>query len=211
MPRRKEKKYHFIYKITNKMNDKFYIGIHSTYNLDDGYLGSGKIIRYSIKKYGKENHSMEILEFFKDREHLLDGESKIVNEDLLKDPLCINLQLGGNNGWGIINGNSEIQKEKSKKGNEKIKWLLKNDEKWVTEYKLKISLAVKESLKNKNTWSGRKHSETTLTKMKESHKGKHSHNRDKRWISNGIEVKRISSYELPRYLEMGWNIGRKII
>ena len=48
-------KYHFLYKTTNLINNKYYYGMHSTYKLDDGYLGSGKRLRYSIRKYGKEN------------------------------------------------------------------------------------------------------------------------------------------------------------
>ena len=39
--------YYGIYKITNKVNGKMYIGQHITDDLDDGYLGSGKVIRSS--------------------------------------------------------------------------------------------------------------------------------------------------------------------
>ena len=39
---RKEKQYHFIYKTTNIITERYYYGMHSTDNLEDGYLGSGK-------------------------------------------------------------------------------------------------------------------------------------------------------------------------
>ena len=51
-----------IYKTTNLINDKFYVGQHYT-SANDGYLGSGKILLNAIKKYGKENFNREILEF----------------------------------------------------------------------------------------------------------------------------------------------------
>jgi hypothetical protein len=62
------KKYFFVYKTTNKKNGKFYIGIHSTNDLNDGYLGSGTILKSSIKKNGKENFKLEYLEFFEKSE-----------------------------------------------------------------------------------------------------------------------------------------------
>jgi hypothetical protein len=39
-----EYKYHIIYKTTNLINGKIYVGMHSTDNLNDGYLGSGWIL-----------------------------------------------------------------------------------------------------------------------------------------------------------------------
>jgi hypothetical protein len=71
---RKEKKYHFIYKTTNLLSGKYYIGMHSTNNLADGYMGSGRRLRYSINKYGEENHKVEILEFVDNRAELIKRE-----------------------------------------------------------------------------------------------------------------------------------------
>ena len=93
-----QRKYHFIYKTTCKVNDKYYLGMHSTDDLSDGYLGSGNLIAKSIKKHGRENFSIEILEFLPDRASLKLREAELVNEEKLTDPLCMNLRLGGE-GW----------------------------------------------------------------------------------------------------------------
>lgn len=94
-----QKKFHFIYKTTCKVNQKYYFGMHSTDNLDDGYIGSGTRLWHSIKKHGRENFSIEILEFLPDRESLKKRETELINEEQLKDPMCMNLTLGGSGGW----------------------------------------------------------------------------------------------------------------
>lgn len=59
-----------IYKITNLINGKMYIGQHVTDNLDDGYMGSGLLMRRALKKYGKDNFRKEWLMFCEDQEEL---------------------------------------------------------------------------------------------------------------------------------------------
>ena len=97
MPR-KEKKYHFIYKTTNLLSGKYYIGMHSTDNMEDGYLGSGNRIKRSIKKYGTENFNREILEFVDTRELLAEREAEVVNLEEIAKEDCINLRVGGHGG-----------------------------------------------------------------------------------------------------------------
>ena len=46
--------------------------MHSTFNMEDGYMGSGKRIKRSIEKHGLENHVKEILEILPNRSSLKD-------------------------------------------------------------------------------------------------------------------------------------------
>ena len=63
-------KYFGLYKITNLANGKMYIGKHVTSDLDDGYMGSGIIVKHAIKKYGVESFKKEWLGFYEDEEEL---------------------------------------------------------------------------------------------------------------------------------------------
>jgi hypothetical protein len=97
MPRQTYK-YHYLYKTTNMINNKFYVGMHSTDNLDDGYIGSGHMLWFSIRKYGKKNFKREFLEFFENRFLLKEREKNYVDENFIKDPMCMNLITGGGEG-----------------------------------------------------------------------------------------------------------------
>ena len=63
---------HFTYQTKNMLNEKNYVGIHSTKNLNDGYLGSGIALQKAIRKYGKENFTMIPLAFFDSRNEALE-------------------------------------------------------------------------------------------------------------------------------------------
>lgn len=95
MKNKKLYNYHYFYKITNNLNGHFYYGVHSTNNLNDGYMGSGTRLRQAYKKYGIENFKKEILYFFNSEEEALNYEAEIVNESLVKDLNCYNISRGG--------------------------------------------------------------------------------------------------------------------
>ena len=91
----KKHKFNYFYKITNNINGHYYYGIHSTDDLNDGYMGSGTRLHYAYKKYGKENFTKEVLKYFDTYDDACEYESLIVNEVLLKDDSCYNVKLGG--------------------------------------------------------------------------------------------------------------------
>lgn len=88
-------RFHYLYKIINLVNGKYYFGIHSTNNIDDGYMGSGVRLHQAYRKYGIENFKKEILGFYETRKSLLEAEAKIVTVFEIQDDKCYNIALGG--------------------------------------------------------------------------------------------------------------------
>lgn len=194
------KKYHFIYKTTNILTGRYYIGMHSTNNLDDGYLGSGTRLRYSINKYGKENHKIEILEFVESREELRKRESEIVNLDEIAKHECMNLRLGGSGGFSLAN---------RKKGSNALKTLRK-DPIFVDKLKQSISAALKLYYQhNASGFKGKTHTEETKRKISIAKKGKCIGQENSQygtfWITNGLDNKKLKSGTV---IPAGWYKGR---
>jgi hypothetical protein len=207
---RKKKKYHYIYKTTNIVNGKYYIGMHSTDNLNDGYVGSGKRLWYSIKKYGKENFKCEIIEMLPDRLSLREREKELVNESILKEKMCMNLKPGGDGGFV----DDEHKKKFHRNGGIATIHLLKKyaaehlkKMKTDDEYRKKFS----NIFKGNTNWVGKHHTEESKRKIGNANsliqRGSGNSQYGTKWITNGNENKKIKKEEpIPN----GWRLGRQL-
>jgi len=95
--------FYYLYQIKNTVNSKIYVGVHQTEVLDDGYMGSGAVIKAAIKKYGKGAFTKTILQFFDSAEAMYAREKEIVNSDFLLREDVYNLRCGGFGGFDHIN------------------------------------------------------------------------------------------------------------
>lgn len=93
--------YYIVYKTTNLVNNKFYIGAHRTNNLNDSYLGSGVALKNAIKKYGIENFVREILYIAVNESDMFFMEEKLILENMGEN--CYNMMPGGKGGFDHIN------------------------------------------------------------------------------------------------------------
>ena len=87
---------YYIYQTKNLVNDKIYIGIHQSSDIDnDSYLGSGTLIKKAISKYGRNNFERTILSSHDTYEQALEEEAKLVDVDFMKRKDTYNLRTGG--------------------------------------------------------------------------------------------------------------------
>ena len=89
--------YHFVYQTKNLVNGKTYIGRHSTNNLDDGYLGSGTLLKRAIKKYGKENFQCIHMCYFDTYQEAVEEEKFLVTKEYCAKDDNYNIVEGGEN------------------------------------------------------------------------------------------------------------------
>jgi group I intron endonuclease len=179
--------HYLIYKITNKLNNKFYVGKHATLNENDDYMGSGELIGRAIKKYGKEQFIKEILFDLSTKEEMNQKEIDIVDEEFVARPDTYNIKLGGEGGW-----NNEDQK----KGPEAFKKRYSEDEEFRLAQIEKNRRCLEYFRSNfSHPWIGRKHSDETKKKMSEAKlgrcDGKNNPAFGSHWINDGIKNIRI--------------------
>jgi group I intron endonuclease len=201
--------FYTIYQITNKINGKIYIGKHQTTDLNDGYMGSGKILRRAQEKHGLDSFVKDILYVFETEEEMNAKEKELVTEEFCLMNTTYNLCQGGHGGFSFINREGKHLYGK----NGQSGYGLENLKDWTglalsEEHKAKIS----QSLKGQQTWwIGKTHCEESKRKIGEKNSIAQSGNKNSQfgsmWITNGTENKKIKSIDnIPET----WYKGRVI-
>lgn len=217
--------FYIIYKITNNLDDKIYIGSHKTTNINDGYMGSGKYLNSAINKHGTENFTKEILFVFSTPEEMYAKEAELVNEQFLLNENTYNLKQGGFGGFDYINNrklnyssakNKQISPfvnperytdEWHKQTHEKRKAGIKKA--WTEDRMHKFNADINaEMRKRAETPEAKAKRKETLKKIKHA-QGEKNSQFGTMWITNGVENLKIRKEELDKYLERGYNKGRK--
>jgi len=213
--------YYLIYKITNQIDGKFYIGSHKTKNLNDNYMGSGKYLIRAQKKYGIENFKKEILFIFDNPKDMYEKEKEIVDEDFLVTENTYNLKVGGFGGFDYINSNPEkfltekrlssLMTQEERLNRWKIKY--ESEESFRKKIKQNATKANQAMLRKNpmGVFFGKKHNTETIQKMKQSAMGRGVGEKNTQfgtiWITDGIISKKIKKTDI---IPEGWNKGRNI-
>jgi group I intron endonuclease len=185
--------YFYTYKTTNKLNGKFYIGVHKHKTPHDkSYIGSGITLKRAIAKHGIENFQCEILAYHQTHEEAFAHEASIVSDELINTDECYNMVRGGKGGGLTKPFLSEerlaiMRRPKSDEVKQKISKTLMGKSYITEEGRRKLSKLSKgnqhakgnshkltKATKQKMSESriGIQYSEFTLQKMSENRKGK---------------------------------------
>lgn len=155
--------YWCIYRITNKINGKTYIGQHKysdEKNPMGRYKGGGIMLHYAYKKYGEEKFSTEVLyKRIREKETADAMEIWMIAKERKENKNgCYNIANGGQGGYFIPHSDEARRKmSEANKGNK---------------HRL-----------------GKHHTEEAKQKNREAHKGKLVWNKGKKvghWYNNGI-------------------------
>ncbi|HLD89547.1 MAG TPA: NUMOD3 domain-containing DNA-binding protein [Patescibacteria group bacterium] len=217
--------FYVVYKITNIINNKIYIGCHRTAHVDDTYMGSGRHLIAAQRKYGIQNFKKDILAVFDNHEDMSELEEILVNKDFVKHPFTYNLIEGGYKNIATINefklnlygknGQKGYGQENLVCGN-KLKTLLIASGRW-EKYKDKISKSHTGKHKGtKNAFYGKKHTQETKNIIGRKNSIKQAGQLNSRYGTVWIycpythESRSINKEELNTLENLGWVRGRKI-
>ena len=205
--------FYTVYKITNKLNNKIYVGSHQTSNLEDGYMGSGKHLKRAQQKYGMSNFEKEILFICESREEMYEKEAEIVNELFVASSSTYNLTLGGKGGWHHENSDPDKQRSKGIRGNASMRELIKTSVEFREMRKRvgskNMTAAHKAGKIRYDTFTGKTHTEEAKQRIGAAaslrQSGSLNVNYNKMWITNGVDSKMIPK---DQTIPEGWYKGK---
>ena len=213
--------HYYLYEIRNNINGKIYIGVHKTKVLDDGYMGSGKLIKAVIEKYGLENFTKTILETFETQEEMFAKEKEVVNEEFLTREDTYNLCRGGlGGGFDFINSNKDEAyasrrlgglRSIEKHGSPLIRWMMESSSEEKSEKQKKsVRLRKENGTYVNDSFTGKTHTEETKRSIGNANSihqtGTGNSQYGTMWITDGLIDKKIKKDEI---IPEGWNKGRK--
>lgn len=214
---------YYMYQVTNNLNNKIYVGVHKTKNIDDGYMGSGKVIKRAINKYGIENFTKVILEHFDNAEAMYAKEKEVVTIEFLARDDVYNLRRGGFGGFDHINATGLNYKGFSSTAERsKVLYTAAKKEAMIAGrrrasqdsnkmqvqiHKLKatrLAKGIRSDSSPMNTLEANIKRKATFALNGHS-QGEKNNSFGKKWITNEIETIRISKDDT---LPIGWRYGR---
>lgn len=211
-----------VYRTTNKVNGKYYFGVHKTENPMDEYLGSGKFLKRAIVKYGVENFVKEILLSSHSPEAAFALEFELVEEHR-GNPLCYNLRQGGAGGFDYINkaglnGTYFMKEDSVKRRAESKRKKFETDElyrKRVLDNLDRIRLRQNPEVREKNRlkavakWKGGHQSPENCQKFSEMRTGSGNPNFGIKWMNKEGIPQRIPIDDVQLRIKDGWMLGKK--
>ena len=201
-------RYYYTYQVLFNNGD-YYLGKHSTKDIDDGYTGSGKKLQERTDPF-----TFNIVEYYNSEDDLNVAEEELIGDLWFTDPKCLNMTGGGRGGWGGCNATvdksymlTEEYREKMRQNSIRLQSEGKIH-KFTKEDGRKGILKVRE-LYPQGTFLGKTHTEETKKKIglknAKHQKGKGNSQYGKMWITNEQESTRINKSEsIPE----GWRKGR---
>lgn len=202
---------YIVYKTTNLISGKIYIGHHKQNNKFDpyefdGYLGSGKLLKEAIEKYGENNFIRETLFVFDNKKECIGKEKELVNEEFVISRNNYNLMVGGEGGDTLSFMSEEGLKQR------KVR-LLQTKTKNGTlhdspEVRMKKSHSSKRRVIDKPHTipdnKGRKHAGQKLMNMRKSYKNRTG---KFKWITDG---KKTILHDVSEPVPDGFYYGRSV-
>jgi hypothetical protein len=165
-----------IYKITRIFDGAVYYGQHLNYKYpsDDGYMGSGKYLKRSINKYGKEAHLKEVIALAYSKAEADEYEISVIYNARKSGETVMNLSNGGDGTAGFFEHFTPEEQEAFRQ--KCIKSLIGRLVSEETRRKIRQShRGMKHTeegrIKSGNGARGRKHTQEELDKMSNSRKG----------------------------------------